>query len=101
MSIALPISAFIVVVGDVYLAQTRAGLSTRYWIKRVVFPIMLIVLITVLIGFGSRLIFKDPWLRLFLTSAISVVVMLFLGWVFLLDLNEKHFILERFKRQSH
>ena len=100
MSIALPISAFIVVLGDVYLSQTRAGLSIRYWIKRVVLPIMAIVLITVLIGFLPRVIFTNPWLRLLLTSAISVVVMLFLGWFFLLDSDEKIFILKKFKRRS-
>ena len=100
MSIALPISAFIVVLGDVYLSQTRAGLSIRYWIKRVVLPIMSIVLITVLIGFLPRVIFTNPWLRLLLTSAISVVVMLFLGWFFLLDSDEKIFILKKFKRRS-
>ena len=100
MSIALPISALIVVLGDVYLAQTRAGLSIQYWIKRVVLPIMAIVLITVLIGFLPRVIFSNPWLRLLFTSAISVVVMLFLGWFFLLDSDEKIFILKKFKRRS-
>ena len=100
MSIALPISALIVVFGDVYLAQTRAGLSSRYWIKRVVFPILVIILITVLIGFVPRFIFLNPWLRLLFTSAISVVVMIFLGWVFLLDLDEKSYVLKKFKRPS-
>ena len=61
---------------------------------------MAIVLITVLIGFLPRVIFTNPWLRLLLTSAISVVVMLFLGWFFLLDSDEKIFILKKFKRRS-
>ncbi len=100
MSIALPISALIVVFGDVYLAQTRAGLSIRYWIKRVVFPIMVIVSITVLVGFVPRFTFLNPWLRLLFTTAISVVVMIFLGWVFLLDLDEKSFVLKKLKRPS-
>ena len=98
MSIALLISAFIVVLGDVYLAQTRAGLSIRYWIKRVVFPIMAIILITVVIGLVPRLIFFNPWLRLLLTSGISVVVMLFLGWVFLLTVEERAFMKKRLER---
>jgi hypothetical protein len=98
MSIALPISAFIVVLGDVYLAQTRAGLSIRYWIKRVVFPIMVIVLITVLVGFVPRVIFANPWLRLLFTSAISVVVMLFSGWIFLLTDEERLYVNKRLKR---
>ena len=75
-------------------------LSIQYWIKRVVLPIMAIVLITVLIGFLPRVIFSNPWLRLLFTSAISVVVMLFLGWFFLLDSDEKIFILKKFKRRS-
>ena len=100
MAIALPISAFFVVFGDVYLAQTRAGLSIRYWFKSVVVPLIVVVIITAAIGFLPRLIFSNPWIRLFLTSAISCVVMLLVGWNFLLDSDEKNFILKKLYRRS-
>lgn len=100
IAISLPISAFIVVLGDVYLAQTRSGLSIRYWIKNIVVPIMAIVLITVLACLLPRLFLFNPWVRLLITSAAAILCMLFLGWVFLLETDEKNFILKKLNRQS-
>ena len=100
MSVALPLSACAVALGDVYLARTRAGMSVKYWIKRVVVPLLVVALVTALIAIPVGHCFGNPWIRLLVTSLATFIAMMLLSWFLLFDLVERDYILKIFKRMK-
>ena len=100
MSVALPLSACAVALGDVYLARTRAGMYVKYWIKRVVVPLLVVALVTALIAIPVGHCFGNPWIRLLVTSLATFIAMMLLSWFLLFDLVERDYILKIFKRMK-
>lgn len=92
---ALPISALIVVIGDVYLARATAQMSVGYWIKQVVLPLIMVVSVALIVGCIPKIFICNPWLRLLSTSLFTFVSMTVFGWFCLLNFSEKMFLMKK------
>ena len=97
MSVALPFSAAIVVLGDVYLARTRAIMSVKYWVHKVIIPLLIVFIGAIMVSVLPVFVFSNIWLRLTMTSFLALTSMVILSWVFLFDIEEKSFIMSKFK----
>ena len=96
MAVSLPITAFVVVLGDVYLARSISFMSVRYWVRKVVVPMCFVVFVTICVSVFPRFILHSPWLRLLSTSALAFITMAISAWIFLFDSGERDFIKKRF-----
>ena len=101
MAVSLPITAFVVVLGDVYLARSISFMSVRYWVRKVVVPMCSVVFVTICVSVFPRFILHSPWLRLFSTSALAFIAMAISAWIFLFDSGERDFIKKRFITKWH
>lgn len=99
MSCALPISAFVVVLGDVYLARARAGMSARHWILQVLMPILMIAVLSGIIGGFSRFVCFSPLIQIIVTSVMTSISVMFFSWWLLFDKAEKDYIKRRIIRK--
>ena len=105
---ALPVSAAIVVIGDIWIARIKIHLSVGSWFNNVLSPILGTFIIGGAIGALPRLIMHPSFVRLVVTSVMSVFSILFCGWILVLNQSERKSILDCltgvitkcFKRQS-
>ena len=95
---ALPISVTLVVLCDVVLARRIVGMSVRYWISNVVLPLIIVFGIAACVGTAIRLLMVQSLARLLVSSALTIVIALFLSWGFLFTVDEKEFIKSRLNR---
>jgi hypothetical protein len=97
MSISLPVSALVVVLGDVSLARARTGMSIGYWVKCIAFPVLLVVVVSICVGMVPRLFWSNPWIRLLVTTASMFFILSTLAWMFFFDRSERIYVIKRLK----
>ena len=86
---ALPASALLVNIGDVYLARSRVNMKISLWAKEVVFPIVALIIVELSVGAIPRLFMDDSFLRIFATTALVLCTMLPLAWGIALSAGER------------
>ena len=82
---ALILSAFYTVPVKLYFARKLGGLSIRYWMKRIVTPISLTIIVSIIVGIPVRIYISPSLWRLFLTTTLCEVTFLLLVWFWVLD----------------
>ena len=90
---ALPISAMIVVLCDVWLARVRVGMSAKHWFRHVLIPIACLCVVSLLAGAVPRIFLNQSIFRLLITSIVCLASIVAFSWILLLSYNEKRFIL--------
>lgn len=95
-------------VSDVWFARKRLGLSVRYWFFHIVVPITVVGVIVCWIGTCPRYFMGQSFLRVIVTSFVSVVALLPLAWFVVLNAAERSYIyksalgaMQRFKESWH
>jgi len=79
----------------VYLSRQMLPLSAKYWIRKILFPIICVVSLSVVLGIVPSLFFEPSFARVCVTGLVVESVFLPLAWRFLLTTDERHFVLNR------
>lgn len=96
--VALGLTMVGVCILRLYFAQVLVGLSVRYWIGHVAFPILLVVCVTFVLSAPITLFVKQSFTRVVMTSMVTETVFLSLSWIFLLEREEKMIIQQKLNR---
>ena len=83
------ISYGLLTVARVYWAKRQIGLSICHWIMRIVLPITFVSWCSYFIGKISMLLLEVSFLRICLTSGITLICTGVLGWFIVLDKQER------------
>ena len=92
---ALLLTTLIMCCSNVWLARTRIGLSAWYWLKAVALPLFGVGLVSAAIGLLPRLFMDASFLRIVVTSACSSLPLVGLSFLFVLNDNEREFVMSR------
>ena len=79
----------------VVMARRMLPLSIRYWMRSVVFPIAILILISGGVGFLITHVFAATFWRICLTTFVVESVFISLAWLFVLNSEEKGFLKDR------
>ncbi len=89
---ALILTMFIVSIGRVWFARKLTGLSMKYWVIKIIFPLMTISIISIGLGWLPHYWMTQNFLRIIITTLIVNLTLLTLTWRFLLSKDEKCWI---------
>ncbi len=81
---------------DVWLARSRIGLSVRYWLFKIIVPLGVVCGIVCAIGSIPRCFMPPSFLRIMVTTAVTLVGLFPLSWYLVLNVNERVFVAQRF-----
>lgn len=91
-------SACIACCSDVWLARARIGLSVRYWVLRIVLPMVFVCCLAGIIGYLPHFVMRQSLLRMIITSMFSLGSLILLSWWVVLNDDERLFVTERVRR---
>ena len=86
--------------GRVWFARSLVGMSARYWLFRLLAPVMITIILTGLVGYSTRLFLPPGLCRVLLTTLLCELVLLPLVWFVLLDGSERQFVLNKIRRRK-
>lgn len=89
---ALPISAAMVVVGDVLMGRKVTGIGFRLWFRKVVAPIFLIAIVSGAIGFAPHYFMAPSIWRIIVASLVVTSVLACMAWLVLFTKVERDFL---------
>lgn len=78
--------------GRVAFARWLLGLSIRYWVLKVVLPLLLLSVICLIVGMLPRFVFNDGFARIILTTIVVEFLFAILAWKVVLDSGERTFL---------
>ena len=81
--------------GRVWFARGLVGMSARYWLFRIMLPLTLLTVVSGAVGLLPQLFFGPSFWRVCLTTAVTEAVMLPMAWFFLLDREERLFLVRK------
>lgn len=84
--------------GRLWFAQSLVGLSVRYWLLNVMFPVAGVTTACLAAGCLPRLWMAPSVGRLFLTAATCETLFLFLVWCAVLSGEERNYVKERIQK---
>ena len=96
VAVALLISMFSCSAWRIWFARGLVSMSSWYWIKRILIPVVLCALISAVIGWMPRLFMPPSLYRIVVAGLVSDVILLALAWLVLLDGDEREFLRGRF-----
>ncbi len=76
----------------VWFARRLVGMSIRFWLVRVVLPVVLVTGVASLSAWGVTEAMPASFLRVCLTSAVSISALCLLGWHCVLDGEEREYV---------
>ena len=104
-TLALPVSVIFVDIGDVVLARGRVGMSVRYWLKSVVLPIVVMIVVVLVIGWTPQFYLPPSFWRIVYTTFLVMATALPCGWFVVLSKQERcwlrHRICKRIGMSEH
>lgn len=77
---------------DVWLARSRIGLSVRYWFFSIIIPLGVVCGIVCAVGFVPRYFMPPSFLRIIVTTIVTLAGLLPLSWFLVLNLDERLFV---------
>ena len=84
--------------GRVWFARKLVGMSARYWVFRIMFPIVCVASVAVLGGFAARFVMSSGIARIGLTTVICESLLLPMTWYLLLDAVERQYVANKLKK---
>lgn len=84
--------------GRVWFARSLVGMSARYWLRSVFFPIVMVSIVAGLCGFIPLLLLPASFGRVCMTTVAVEFVLLPLSWFWILTKEEKTFVVQRVGR---
>lgn len=95
VGVAMVLTMAVCAWGRVWFARTLVGMSARYWLFRIFIPILFVIGLAGGIGYLPQLFFGASFLRLCLSSALVELLFLAFSWMFVLDRDERRFMIEK------
>lgn len=89
------LSSLLLTIGRVYFASRKVKISISCWLKRVFSPVFLICIVCGGFGVLPQLFQAPSIFRLILSVFIAEVFLVPLAWQWILDDNERQFLLEK------
>lgn len=83
------VSYGLLTVARVYWARKQLGLSVGHWITRIVFPVAVVSSLSYLVGKISVALLDMSFLRICITTGVTLISTGALGWFIVLDKHEK------------
>lgn len=84
--------------GRVWFARKLVGMSARYWLFHIFLPLVLLIVLSGGVGLLPQLFLAPSFWRVCLTTAVTEMALLPMAWFFLMDREEKRFIMEKLQR---
>lgn len=78
--------------GRVWFARVIVGMSARYWLNRVLMPLMLVCCSALFVGHLPSYLMKPSIIRIGVTTVFSEAVLLPLAWILVLNVQERAFV---------
>ena len=101
VGLALLLSKGVAVLIRLYYGARIANLSVRVWCLQILFPFVVISGVTVGAAVVPRLVMPPSFIRICLTTLVAGGVFLPLVWFFLMQVEDRAFILVRLKRVGY
>lgn len=92
VAFALLATTCIACCSDVWLARSRIQLSARYWLLKIILPLILVTVLTVVIGLAPRWFMTESLARMIVTTLCSLMTLLPLAWIVVLNASERAFV---------
>ena len=96
---ALILTTILACISDIYVSGFYTGLSVKYWLYRIVLPLLGVLLIGLMCGFCVKRVMCESFLRLVVVTLISLSALCVSAWSFLLDYEEKSFLIMYIRRK--
>ena len=81
---------------DVWIARGRIGLSVRYWLFEIVFPLMVVCTVACLVGLTPRCFMRPSFYRIVVTSMATLMSLGVISWHFVIKDEERLFLRKKF-----
>ena len=98
VGVALLITCMMLTYGRLYFARKIVGMSIRLWVTRILIPIIIVLMLSSVSGCVPRMFLAQSVMRVLITTLMTEIVLLPLAWGFVLDSDERHFIVSRLKK---
>lgn len=95
VAFALLITTCLACGSDVWVAQTKISLSVRYWLFKIVMPIAIMSGIVCTLGAIPRCFMAPSFMRIVVTTIVTIAGFLPLSWFVVLNDNERHFVSQK------
>lgn len=82
-------------IGRVLFAKVLVGMSVSLWVHKIVFPILVISVVTAFLGETTKIFMSPSFLRVCTTTLMCEVVFLPLSWFLLLNRTEREYVSSR------
>lgn len=83
--------------GRLYFTQKQLRMNSIVWVRQVAFPICLISGVSLGLGFLSKRLLPADFIRICITSTITIISTSFLSLLFIFDKDERHFFLNQLR----
>ena len=84
-------------IGRVVFGRIQLNMSVRYWLFRVVAPMSLLCALSGSVGCFVRYFMEVSFLRICVTTALTLFSSLILGWCVILNADERDFLIRRMR----
>lgn len=84
--------------GRVWFARRLVGMSAWYWLKRVFLPLAVLILMAGGVGLAVQSVMGVSFFRLLLSMLSVEIVLVVSSWAFVLDKDEKGFLVEKVRK---
>ena len=81
---------------DVWLARSRIGLSVRYWLFNIIIPLGVVCGIVCAVGSVPRCFMPPSFLRIVVTTIVTLAGLIPLSWFLVLNVDERFFVAQKF-----
>jgi len=81
--------------GRVWFARTIAGMSARYWLKRILLPLLFVFVLVLFAGWLLQLWIDAGLVRIVLSTIVCEMVLVVLSWLLVLNQGEKELIRDK------
>ena len=95
VGIAMVLSMFLCAVGRIWFARGIVGMSARYWVYKIIFPLLSVACCTFAIGYCIKCRLPESLYRLGMTTIACEFVLLSLSWWLVLTADERQYVLSR------
>lgn len=95
IAVALAVTMLICSLGRVIMARSRTGLSMRFWVQHIIFPIIGVTLTSGLVGIIPTLIMEPSLIRILITTICIELFFIPLSWHFVLSHTERGYVADK------
>ena len=81
---------------DVWIARSRIGLSVRYWVFKIIIPLGAVCGLVCAVGSVPRCFMPPSFLRIVVTTIVTLAGLIPLSWFFVLNVDERLFVVQKF-----